>query len=233
MHPFPSLLFPVVLATLIGGCLSPDAIAPHTNTLMVEGVDWKRSASGCLDPQRCAVVQVRYQHFTEEPRLTLLTERQLGRMLVSLTQPYVVLPNVGADTDTVDDSAGQYLADSYAEGDVRLVSQVLRANERMIVMGLKGTLTGVPREASEMQYLVFDREQQRLLDPAELMLPGKLPAFQSRLAASTSEHGTTFFAALSAAPLEEGMGVKFRDPHEGTQFDQVTLRYDELQDILK
>lgn len=230
MHPLP-LILPFLLATLLGGCLSPDTQVSHRETLITEGVEWKRSASGCLNPQRCAAVQVRYQHFTDEPRLTMLTERQLGRLLVSLTQPYVVLPNAGADIDLVDDSAGRYLADSYAEGDVHLVSQVLRADDRMVVIGLQGTLTGVSREASEMQYMVFDREQQRLLDPAELVLPGKLADFKSRLAALAPGHEHVF-AALSAAPLDEGMGVKFRDPYEGTQFDQVTIGYDQLKGII-
>lgn len=231
MHPLP-LIIPIALATLLSGCLSPAPSASSPHTVTVEGVEWKRSAAGCLDPQRCADVHVRYQHFISEPQLTQLTERQLGRMLVSLTQPDAVLPAEGGDAELVDDRVGRYLADSYAEGDVSLVSQVLRADENVIVVGLQGTLKDVACEASEMQYMVFDRRQQRLVDAGEMVLPGKMTAFNARLAALINgpDHA---LAAISAAPLEHGIGVKFRDPQNATQFEQVTLRYDDLKDILK
>lgn len=164
------------------------AAAPvaSTSVLPSEHVSWMRQAKHCEEGQSCAEVSVEYPRFPQDPTLTGTIERQLGTVLAGLTQPQLIQPAVSSTSYSVEAGVDRYLSDTYSEGFVELSSTVLRADDRVAVMSVNGTLHRVGRDVSETQYILFNRAQQRLIDPSELAKSPEMSRHVSELLRSGS-----------------------------------------------
>lgn len=138
------------------------------SALTYEPVKWMRQANNCDTNEHCAEVSVEYPRFPLDMELTSAIERQMGVVLTGLTQPQLIQPTVSSGSYNVAASVNRYLTDSYSEGFVELSTDVLRADSQLVVLSVNGTLHRVARDVSETQYVLFDRNQRRLIEPSEL-----------------------------------------------------------------
>ncbi len=212
LMPFRQSLVLITLALLLSACQHFGA----GRAVDVRQIVSEQRPAGCPEQDdSCPLVNIDTQLFADEPALNALIDQRLRKMTVN--SPEAVVPA------TLEGYQQDFLHDAEPGWSSYLQAKLRDQHDTLLVVELSSYLyTGGAHGMPGRGFINYDREQDRELQLADILLPGKEGAFWR---AAAQAHQRWLVANDHDAAFSQQWPFQ-RTPHVALLRDKVLLKYD-------